>query len=631
MNADNFSPSVQITDNEFDHDGTGVSVGVGSNTTNVTSITNNTFGVNVDTTFNFSNLTTPVTFNAEATNNVLSNTAAATPNTDIYILGGSGGNNLTGTNGNDILIGGAGNDTFNLGTGNNSVTGGGGIDTVNVGAGYHIVIESGQWVVTNGIATDTLSGIDKVDINGTNYELVDNFGVANGGFQSLQAAIDNAAANTTILVAPGTYTESANYNPNNNTDDPNFTNPVGLLVNKSGLTIEGVDANGNPITSASDTQATIVSSIESDWGTNFYITAPNVTMSGLAFQATDLEYGQNPENTGIVNKAIEDIANNFTLEDSLVGAINGVPLGSSVYIDDPNATTSPSFVSSINQYNVTNNILDGDFVEASGVGFNDPSGSLSLNLTNNEFSLNAGTTLADYVNELGGANLGVILEGGLYPTVGWDLAPVADPTVTGNTIDANYTESPSGARFLAWDNSAANLPSVSYIQNYVTNNNLGTYAYDLTSGGALDIQPDSGTSYYYVYIDAGDASGGATAGDTMIVQSGSDSSVQTITTNNLTIDALSGSSALDLALGGGVTTITFADYSSGAGARVTVIGNNSGDTITGNDGNDALTGGSGNDTFNLGSGNNAVTGAGGTRYRAFLLDADRGKFHLQQQ
>ena len=97
----------------------------------------------------------------------------------------------------------------------------------------------------------------------------------------------------------------------------------------------------------------------------------------------------------------------------------------------------------------------------------------------------------------------------------------------------------------------------------------------------------------------------------MIVQSGSDNSVQTISTNNLTIEALSGSNALDLSLGSGVTTIRLADYASGKGAHVTVIGNNSGNTITGNDGNDTLTGGSGNDTFNLGSGNNSVTGDGG--------------------
>ena len=121
VNADNFSSSVQVTGNEFDHGGTGISVGVGSTATNVTSITNNTFGVGVDLTFNFSNVATPITFNAGATDNVLSNTAASTPNTYVYVLGGTGNDNLTGTSGNDILIG---------GTATNTLTGGGGNDVL---------------------------------------------------------------------------------------------------------------------------------------------------------------------------------------------------------------------------------------------------------------------------------------------------------------------------------------------------------------------------------------------------------------------------------------------------------------------------------------------------------------------
>ena len=122
--------------------------------------------------------------------------------------------------------------------GNNVITGDGGIDTLKVAAGYSISINSGHWVVSNGTTTDTLSGIDQVVIGTQTYELVDKFG-PNGGFQSLQTAIDNSSSGATILVAPGTYTESADYNPNTNTDDPNFTNPVGLLVDKS-ITIEGV-------------------------------------------------------------------------------------------------------------------------------------------------------------------------------------------------------------------------------------------------------------------------------------------------------------------------------------------------------------------------------------------------------
>ncbi len=538
----------------------------------------------------------------------------------VTVTGNALGDTIIGNDGNDTLTGGTGNDTFILGAGSNTITGGGGVDTVEVGAGYHVAIQNGdQWVVTNGTVTDTLSGIDKADINGTTYDLVDTFG-SKGGFQSVQTAIDNANNGDKILVAPGTYTEGANYNPTTGLDDPNFTNPVGLLVDKS-VVIEGVDSTGSLITSDSNTQATIVSSVQSDWGTNFYVTASGVTITGVALQATGDQYTGGPTlvNEGI-NKAVEVTGNDFTLTNSVVTAAPGVPLGSSVYVDDPNATTDPNFVSSITQFDIANNKLEGDFVEASGVGYGHSAGSLSLDLTGDEFSLNTSTTADSYAQADGGyANDSVILNGDLYPIAGWDLAPVVAPTVTGTTVDADYTESTgdastTGARFFAADDSAGNLPGLTYIQDYVAGNTLGTYAYDLTSGGtALDIQTSGGISSYQIYLNAGDASavGAADSGDTVVVESNGDTSVQTIGTDNLTIDALSGSNNLDLSLGSGVTTIALADYSAGHGANITVTGNNAGDAITGNDGNDTLTGGSGNDTFNIGAGNNTVTGGGG--------------------
>ena len=167
-----------------------------------------------------------------------------------------------------IIIGTSGNDAIVApSSGNTAIYGGGGTDTVSFGAGYHLAIQGNNWVVTDGTITDTLSEIDKVAIAGTTYDLVDKFGTA-GGFQSLQAAIDAAQNGDKILVAPGSYTESANYNPTSGLNDPNYNNPVGLLVDK-GVTIEGVDASGAVITSAANTAATIVSSVESELGHEF--------------------------------------------------------------------------------------------------------------------------------------------------------------------------------------------------------------------------------------------------------------------------------------------------------------------------------------------------------------------------
>ena len=119
VNADNFSPAVQIAGNEFGHDGTGVSVGVQLRRYEYHSITNNTFGVNVDTTFNFSNLTTAVTFNGARPTTFYRIPPRRLRTRTFRFLGGKGIDNLTGTSGNDILIG---------GTATNTLTGGGGND-----------------------------------------------------------------------------------------------------------------------------------------------------------------------------------------------------------------------------------------------------------------------------------------------------------------------------------------------------------------------------------------------------------------------------------------------------------------------------------------------------------------------
>lgn len=289
--------------------------------------------------------------------------------------------NATGGSGDDVLTG---------DSGANSLAGGDGLDT----AGYAttassdatIGISGGHWTVTVGGETDTLSGIEKLAFSDHTVLLVDNLG-SDGGLHSLQTAIDDASNGDTILVAPGSYTESANYNATDNTNSG--FDPVGLLVNKS-VTIQGVDGTGAAIADAGATAATVNAAIESDWGTNFFVTAADVTIKGLDFEATDLEYGQNPESTGQVNKAFEVVADNFTLENSYVGAADNIPVGASVYVNDRVVPDDISgFVSAISSFHISNNILEGDFSEDNGAGYGQSS--VDFQLTDNDFVLNPGT------------------------------------------------------------------------------------------------------------------------------------------------------------------------------------------------------------------------------------------------
>ncbi|MEM5495763.1 VCBS domain-containing protein, partial [Hoeflea sp. AS16] len=125
------------------------------------------------------------------------------------LIGGEGNDRLGGGAGGDHLYGGAGNDLLNGGTGTDtafyiqSIT----PDMVNFVADADAATAGNQagWTVTTGGSegSDGLIEIEIIEHAGGNILLV-----GNGGFDSIQAAVNAATAGDTIIIAEGTYAES---------------------------------------------------------------------------------------------------------------------------------------------------------------------------------------------------------------------------------------------------------------------------------------------------------------------------------------------------------------------------------------------------------------------------------------
>lgn len=468
------------------------------------------------------------------------------------------------------------------------------------GAGWQVRIDAtNHWIAQNTTSGQTvdLSGANHVTVNGQTYLLVSQSG--NGAFASVQAAIDVASGGETILIAPGTYSEST-------IPSPYSATAGGLFINKPNLTLQGVKADGSPILTAVDAQTsgpTIVSGAETDFGSNLFI-GPNA--AGSVLQGLHLAAGP-----GTTNKLVEFWANNVTIENNFIDTfVNGADTGAAaIYI---NVSGSP-----ITQYLITGNILNEGIYVANGVGTAGQGISTTQVISNNVFEGSF-----DIVS--GNGRYDMIAVQGRIPGVAWQPDPAQVPTIAGNARVDNAA--PFIFRMTEADPSL--FPSASQVATILAQNtDAGTsYAYVLNADGSLHLVNRDSGAYKTIYVanDIDTLNLGLTApnalygsyrdtmdaGDTIIVQSAGHT-LSDITVDNLTVQATASSSDLNLSLSGGVRSIALADYASGLGANVNVTGNDLGDTIIGNSGNNALTGGSGSDILISGSGSDLLTGGGG--------------------
>ena len=176
-----------------------------------------------------------------------------------------------------------------------------------------------------------------------------------GCWTAIQAAIDAASPGATVNVYPGNYTEVAS---GRTLVAIGGTYQFGLFVgqNKSGITIQGVDAKGKRITDDSKVKAFITTNATNNFGpSGIFVEGDEVTISGLGIGV----------NLSGQNKTIEVIGDDFALENCDISDVQG-----SVYINDFRFDTINN-VSHVRSYRIEgNNFQDGVSMDlASGAGF----------------------------------------------------------------------------------------------------------------------------------------------------------------------------------------------------------------------------------------------------------------------
>jgi T1SS-143 domain-containing protein len=612
INLDSFdNATTTISGNTVSDSGTAISIGVGSDS-NITAITGNNFH-NVDQELNLHNLTTPVIIDASATVSTFTDAAGdGAVNDSFYITGGSNDDKITGTAYGDTIETGGGNDKVTGGGGNDLIVGGAGTDQARYAATtltadkFSFDATTQTWVVTTGTSdgTDHLQGVEIATDSGNHRFLL----VGGGGFAHIQDAIDAALPGDTILIAPGTYTES----------HTTASGAAGLYINTANLTLLGFSSHdGQLITSAIDAQnygPIVISGAENNFGANHWIDAGG---TGTIISGLHLEAG-----SGTTNKLLEITADNVTISHDFIDVNNtsGYTGAAAIYLDEGSAQ--------ITKYLIDGNILNDGIYVASGVGTAADGISSNQKITNNSF-----------VGTFDGAagTTDMVAVQGQIPGIGWQQYPAEVPAISGNTSSNSVP-----FLFRMTEANPALFPSAAEVADIVAHNTTATstYAYVLNSLNGLETftqnpGPDEFHRFYVANsidtlnlgVDATPDSlyGGQritmVAGDQLIVQSGAAAVNSTIVADGLTVIASANSADLNLTLGISlpdttpvtVRSITLGDYDTvnHLGANVDVTGNNQGDTIVGNSGNNTISGGTGNDTITGGRGADVVHGGAG--------------------
>lgn len=298
-----------------------------------------------------------------------------------YINAGGGNDTVIGGLGNDFLVGGAGDDELTGNEGNDSFIGGGGNDSIDGGDGLDTVIQAsvltGASFSSQGAAfavsisateTDTLKGVETVVAGPAGSEKTFLL-VGYGGYATIQAAIDAAAAGDTIVLAAGTFNEN-------------------LIVNKA-VTIVGnnVGNSGNAIRND-----------ESVLNGTITVSANGVTLDG--FKVAVAAMGMTPATQGVNNSLILIQGANSTIQNMVIERSGGLALNDANNVAGIRVQGTGA--------DIVNNLIRSPGADLGGFGgaragfnqgvYGDVPNSSDMNVSNNTF-VNLRTAVgADYVS-----------------------------------------------------------------------------------------------------------------------------------------------------------------------------------------------------------------------------------------
>ena len=592
---------------------------------------------------------------------------ALTGSANINGTGNGIDNVITGNSGNNTLIGGAGTDTAVYATTLTATS----ITAVVDGDPITDGNQAGWQVSAGTDGTDLLTGVEKVADGAGHHFLL----VGNGGYATIQAAVDAAVSGDTILVGPGTF---AGANITKELTIIGSGSGVGGTTITTGVNQYGFDVTGNvDATAAGDGQATVTIQGFKFTGNQVGVHVSSTTvLDRLLVQNSDFA-GNTIHGVGtgsgaptvdridILNSTFEQNGNGSQNGDgdivlfgftgasliqnvTIAGGANAVPTNANadtaIQINGRDPLT----------YDVThpigNVVFDNVHVTGSYAkvlvyiqGYIDLDG-LSFAGNGNNFSGHAGwgwaLAIDPTADETSSATPGVPGEPGFFDAaaanaLGPDTVDLSHVTVS-NDIPINVT---AGHPLFALNGQA--LGTV-FSGTPAVDNVTGTDGVDLflTRGGNDVIHAGGGNdAILYTIGDGVDTIDGGTGTDTLFVSgtagndtihavvngSGVISSIEGMSPTGVElfkVDAGSGTDTLDYTGTTSAVTVNLAagtatGFASAAGFE-NVTGGTGNNSLTGNASANTLTGGAGDDTLNGGMG--ADTMVGGIGNDTYVVD-----------